>query len=482
MSDTIKHGSAGLHLDGAAVEVGAREAIVVHDKSTGEVIGHAAQATLEDVDRAIGSARAAQAIWADTPGPQKASVLRKAAALLEAQRESFVEFLVRESGSTKANAEGEFNASVIEFYSAAELALAPNAEVVPSGQRGRVNLVERRPVGVLGLITAWNAPLHIAARVLAPALGLGNAVVLKPAPQTPLVGGLMLAPLLDEAGAPAGLVQVLPGDAAGPALVDHSGVDMVHFTGSERTGMRINIAAAQKMKRVALELGGNNATVVLADADLDLAARLGAQASFHHQGQVCIATSRHVVAREVADEYTRLLAEHARSRTVGNPAESDVDMGPLVSASEVERALGMVRATVDAGARVVEGGTAEGAFMRPTVVADVRPGMALHDEETFAPIAPVIVVDSEEEALEVVNSTRFALSAAVFSRDLDRAWRFADRVRAGMVHVNDMSALHETQVPFGGIGASGTGDRLGGRANIDLLTERRWLSLQRSAT
>lgn len=470
---------AAMYIDGAMTGHVGRAATSVVDKATGEVLGHAAAATEADVGLAVRGSRRSQPDWAATPGTERAAIMRRAAQLLEQERDRFIDMLIRESGSTRVKATGELDASVVELYQAADLATLPCAEVVPSARPGRLNIIERRPVGVVGLITAWNAPLHIALRVLAPAVGLGNAVILKPAPQTPLVGGLMLAPILAEAGVPAGVVQVLPGDIAGAALVAHPGVEMIHFTGSEATGRKINSAAAAHLKRVALELGGNNATVVLDDADLEECARLGAAASFGHQGQVCIATSRHVVIASVADRYTALLAEHARALRVGDPHTGEVDMGPLVSVGQVDRAMLLLDRTVEDGGRIIEGGTSDGPFMRPTVVTSVRPGMPLHDEETFAPIAPVIVVDSEEEALEIVNGTRFALSAAVFSRDLDRAWSFADRIHAGMVHVNDMSALHESQVPFGGTGSSGVGERLGGRANVDLLTERRWTSLQR---
>ncbi|WP_036432976.1 aldehyde dehydrogenase family protein [Mycolicibacterium mageritense] len=339
--------------------------------------------------------------------------------------------------------------------------------------------MERRPVGVVGLITAWNAPVHIAMRVLAPAIALGNAVVLKPAPETPFTGGLMLAEVLAEAGVPGGVVQVLPGGPAGPALVEHSQVDMIHFTGSEETGRRINVAAAPLLKRVALELGGNNATIVLADADVDLAASCGAASSFGHQGQVCIATGRHIVLADVAEQYVAKVSEHAAALTIGDPFVSDVDLGPMVSTRQVDKALGMLHTSVAQGARLVEGGTADGVFLRPTVVDRVHPGMPLHDEEVFAPIAPVTVVDSVDDAVAIVNGTRFGLSTSVFGRDLDTAWTVADRIRTGMVHVNDGTALHESQVPFGGTAASGLGDDLGGRSNIDLLTERRWTSLQR---
>ncbi|MEV5409863.1 aldehyde dehydrogenase family protein [Thermopolyspora sp. NPDC052614] len=481
MTTTIDPAAPALFLDGEARPADHRDVLQVLDKSTGAPLGTAAVATREDVAAAVAGAHRAQPGWAATPGPERAAILRRAAALLQSAAEEFTVAVMRESGASRADAAGEVAASVIELFQAADLATAELGEIIPSARPGRVNLVERRPVGVVGLITAWNAPLHIALRVLAPALGLGNAVVLKPAPPTPLVGGLMIADLLAEAGIPAGLVQVLPGDPAGPALVDHPDVNMIHFTGSGRTGRRVYEAAAAGLKRVALELGGNNATVVLADADLAEAARAGAAASFGRQGQVCIATGRHIVLRQVAEEYTALLAEQARALRVGDPMSGEVDLGPMISADEVARALGLVERSAAAGARLVTGGEADGPFLTPAVVDRVRPGMPLHDEEVFAPIAPVIVADDENTALEIVNATPYGLSASVFSRDLDRAWAFADRVHAGMVHVNDASALHEPHVPFGGVGESGVGERFGGRASIDLLTERRWTSLQRSA-
>lgn len=452
----------------------------VIDKASGEVIGESITATDVDVDRAVAGAVAAQREWYTTPATERAAILRRGGAILEREAGRFKEILIREGGAIGPKAEGEIGASVIEFFQAAELATTPLGEIIPSGQRGRVNIVERRPVGVVGLITAWNAPVHIAMRVLAPAIALGNTVVLKPAPETPFTGGLMLAEVLAEAGLPAGVVQVLTGGPAGARLVSHPQVDMIHFTGSEDTGRRINVAAAPLLKRVALELGGNNASIVLAEADVELAARCGAGSSFGHQGQVCIATGRHIVLADVAADYVAALSAEAAKLTVGDPYTAEVDLGPMLSQRQVDKALAMVSSSVELGARVVEGGTADGVFLRPTVVDQVRPGMVLHDEEVFAPIAPVTVVDSVDEALKIVNGTRFGLSTAVFSRDLDTAWSVADQVRSGMVHVNDGTALHESQVPFGGTAASGLGDDLGGRANIDLLTERRWTSLQRN--
>jgi benzaldehyde dehydrogenase (NAD) len=476
LTDVVPPGS--LLVDGAyraGSDSGTRPVL---EKATGRTIGTVAEATVADVDQAVHGARAAQRYWASTPGPVRAEALRRVAALLDQNRAELVDLLIRESGSVRAKAEGEVAGCIDELYGVGALTLEPVGEILPSATPGRINVVERRPVGVVGLITAWNFPMDIAFRVLGAALALGNAVVLKPAPSTPLSGGLAWAKLFADAGVPAGVVQVMPGDAAGPALVVHPGVDLIHFTGSTAVGHVVAAAAATSLKKVALELGGNNPTIVLADADLDLAVEKAAAASFLHQGQVCVATSRHIVVREIAADYLAGLMSRAGALRVGDPAVDDVDIGPLVDERQAARAEGMVEAAVSAGAKVAAGGRRSGLFFDPTVVSEVRPGMELFDDELFAPIAPVTVVADEAEALAVANSTRHGLSASIFTADLERGWALARQVSAGMVHVNDMSAMREAHVPFGGMGSSGAGTPFGGRANVELLTERHWVSLQ----
>jgi benzaldehyde dehydrogenase (NAD) len=255
---------------------------------------------------------------------------------------------------------------------------------------------------------------------------------------------------------------------------------MIHFTGSSAVGHQVAQGAARTLKKVALELGGNNAAVVLSDADLDLAVSCAAAGTFVHQGQVCIATGRHIVVRELADAYIAAITARAAGLTVGDTTTNDVDLGPLISERQAERAARMVAESVAQGARLLIGDGHDGRYVPATVVAEVRPGMPLFDEETFAPVAAITVAEDDEDAIALANRTEYGLSAAVFTRDLERGWAIARRLRAGMVHVNDMTAMHEPQVPFGGIGASGIGERFGGSASIDLLTERRWISLQRS--
>ena len=466
-------------LDGEFIPAGSRSVSAVFEKATGDLLSEVPNTTAADVDTAADAARRAQPAWARQPVTVRIDVLRKAAVLLAERRNLFVDWLIREAGSTRSKAAGEVSLSIDEFEHAAFLALQAGGETLPSGVPGRVNLVERVPVGTVALITAFNFPLQIAVRIMAPALALGNAVLLKPAPSTPVAGGQLIAELMLDAGVPAGVLAVLPGDESGPALVTHPRVDMVHFTGSAPVGRVIAVEAARTLKKVALELGGNSASVVLGDADLDLASRAASVASFTHQGQVCIATSRHIVVRSAAEEYTKLMCASARALSVGDPAVTDVDLGPMISTRQVEHVQALVHGSVSQGARLMQGGDHHELFYPATVVTDIAPGMPLFDEEIFGPVAPITVVHDAEEALRLVNTVEHALSAAVFTNDLDLGWSFAEQMRAGMVHVNDATALHEVHIPFGGVGASGVGERLGGRANIDLLTERRWLSLQR---
>jgi benzaldehyde dehydrogenase (NAD) len=454
-----------IFVDGEFTDAEGGRRTSVTDKGTGEVR----------------SAKDAQPGWAALAYDERAGLLRRVARLLEDRSAEIAALIVRETGGIPGKADYEVNAAQSELYEAAALASRATAEVLPSHNPGKLSLIQRVPVGVVAAITPWNFPVVLGFRVLAPALALGNTVVLKPAPETPATGALMIAELFAEAGAPAGVLQALPGDDdTGKQLVAHPAVNMIHFTGSSEVGRQIAIQAAGDFKRVSLELGGNNAFVVLDDADVDQASMVGAWSSFHYSGQTCITASRHVVARELFDDYVDRLAARARGIQLGDPSGGDVGLGPMISESQVKRAHGMLEESVRMGAEVVEGGTHEGLFYRPTVVVDVTPEMPLWHEEVFAPVAPVLAVGSDEEALEVVNDTPYGLVNAVYTGAPTRGLAFAERVRSGMVHVNDTTCLDEAHVPFGGVGASGLGGRSGGEANLEEFTERRWIGVQRS--
>ncbi len=505
--DTTRHGSPGqaithdsehalgshdhewqdcLFADGTFRPPAGGGAIGVRDKASGEIFGRAGMATKADVDAAATTAAAAQRAWAERTYAERAGLLRDVAAALADRAKQFRELIMRETGCIGGKADYEISAAASELTEAAGLASRSIGEVLPSGHPGRFSLAERIPVGLVGVITPWNFPLVLGMRVIAPALALGNAVLLKPSPETPVSGGLAIAELFAAAGAPPGIFSVLPGDVeVGQRLVTHPDIAMIHFTGSTRVGRQIAREAGGLLKKVSLELGGNNALIVLDDADLEQATMIGAWSSFHYQGQTCITAGRHIVARPAAAAYIDGLARRADAITVGNTLTEDVGLGPMINATQHARASQLLDEATAAGARIVAGAGTEGGnagdnqppFFRPTVVSGVSRGSRLWQEEIFAPIAPVLVVDDDDEAVAVANDTGYGLVNSVLTGDPYRGIQVARRLRAGMVHVNDATPQDEALAPFGGTGQSGLGGRSGGDANIEEFTERRWLTV-----
>ncbi|WP_051759704.1 aldehyde dehydrogenase family protein [Herbidospora cretacea] len=442
------------------------------DKSTGDVLGAVTESTVADVDAAVGRAAAAQPAWAALPYTDRAAALRTAAARLEARAAEVRDLIVRETGCIPGKADYEIGAAVGELHAAAALAARPVGEVLPSNHAGRFSLAERLPLGVVAAITPWNFPLVLGMRVVAPALALGNTVVLKPSPETPLSGGSLFADLFDG-----DVLQIVQGGPeVGERLVTHPGTAMVHFTGSTTVGRAIAAQAGGLLKKVSLELGGNNALVVLDDADLEQAAMIGAWSSFHYQGQTCITAGRHIVQAGIAEAYVAELTRRAAAIKVGDPFTEAVGLGPMINERQFARAAEMLSQAVAAGAAVLTGGPGEPPFFRPAVVTSVGTGMRLWREEIFAPVAPVLVVADEEEAIRVVNDTEYGLVNSVVTADLRRGLSVARRLRGGMVHVNDATPQDEAGVPFGGIGQSGLGGRSGGDDNLEEFTTRRWLT------
>ncbi len=458
---------------------GSGEPREVREPATGRPLLTLPQSTPDDVARAAAAAAAAQPAWAETNYAERAAILRRAAEIYEAHRPELGAWTQRETGAVHGKMHHEQNFAVHEIHNAATMPSQPYGSLVPSVQPGRLSMVRRVPVGVVGAITPWNSPSVLGMRVVAPALALGNAVVLKPDPQTPVCGGAMFAAVFSEAGLPDGLLQIVVGGAeTGEALVTDPHVDAVSFTGSTAAGRRVGELAGRLLKKVSLELGGNNAFVVLDDADLEAAASAGAYASFQFQGQVCFAAGRHIVHRSIAPRYLELLAEKARRLRLGDPYREPVDLGPIVNERQLARVEGIVQRSLEGGARLVEGGTHEGLFYRPTVLADVNRTLPAWTDEIFGPVAPVVVFDTDEEALALANDSEYGLAGAVYSRSVARGLALAQRIRSGMVHVNDQTVNDEAVIPFGGMGASGNGSRFGGQANWDEFTQWQWVTVR----
>ena len=452
----------------------------VVEPATGQVLARIGVATAADVHKAAERAAQAQKEWAARPYDQRAAVLRKAGQLFVEHEDEIHDWLVRESGAIRPFAGFQTRAvAAEECWEAAGLAAAPYGELLRSNQQ-RLSMARRLPVGVVGVISPFNAPIILAVRAIAPALALGNAVVLKPDPRTAVCGGVVFARIFEEAGLPEGLLSVLPGGAdVGAAVVDEPLVRVIAFTGSTRAGKVIAAQAAAQLKRVHLELGGNSALVVLDDVDVEKAVSVGSYGSFVHSGQICMATSRHLVAASIADEYAAALAAHADHLPVGDPMGGDVALGPIIDVKQRDNVHRIVTASVEAGATLAAGGTYEGLFYRPTVLTDVPLTAPAYAEEIFGPVAPVVPFRDLDEAARLAGGTAYGLSLGILTRDVMKGLALAEKVPSGLVHINDQTVNDEALVPFGGVGESGTGARHGGaQANLDAFTDTQWVTMR----
>jgi acyl-CoA reductase-like NAD-dependent aldehyde dehydrogenase len=451
------------------------------DPFTGEVVATVAAGGTADVRRAIETAAAAADAWAATPPAERQMVFLRAADALEARRDEVVSLLARETGSGFGF--GMFQMAFVPnlLRQAAALAYSPIGTVIPS-DTGVFSMGLRKSVGVVGAIAPWNAALILSARSIAAPLALGNTVVLKPSEWSPVVGGLIWGEIFTEAGLPAGVLDVVthaPG-AAGPIgdeLVANPAVRRLNFTGSTGTGRRLAEAAGRHLKRIVLELGGSNPLIVLADADVDYAVNASAFGAFLHQGQICMSARRLIVERGVADEFVEKLVAKTETLKAGDPKEHDTVIGPLINEDALATVKGRVDAAVAAGARVLAGGEAVGPCYRATVLADVPADSEFAQVETFGPVVSVEVVDDPDEAVARANATSYGLSSGIITSDPDRGLALAQRLDAGIVHVNDQPVGDEPQMPFGGVKDSGFG-RFGGQAVVDEFTELRWITVQ----
>jgi benzaldehyde dehydrogenase (NAD) len=454
----------------------------VIEPATGAELGRTGIASPADVARATRLAAAAQPAWAAVPHTERAALLRRAAAIWEANAPEIEQWVIRESGKIVPAAQFETHVSLGEIYEATTLPSRPYGDLLPSEQP-RLSFAERVPAGVVGVISPFNFPQILGIRSVAPALALGNAVVLKPDPRTAVCGGVVLARVFEEAGLPDGLLHVLPGGVdAGETLITDPLVRIISFTGSTAAGRRVGELAARHLKRVHLELGGNSALIVLDDVDVARAASAGAWGSFLHQGQICMTTGRHLVHEAVYDDYVAAMADKASHLPVGDPATGQVALGPIIDERQRDKVHALVTASTDAGARLAAGGTYEGLFYQPTVLADVTQETPAYANEVFGPVAPVLRFSTVDEVAAIAARSEYGLSLGILTRDVMRGLDLARRIPSGIVHINDQTVDDEPTVPFGGVLDSGTGTRFGGTANLEAFTETRWVTMQGDIT
>ncbi|WP_254767074.1 aldehyde dehydrogenase family protein [Salinilacihabitans rarus] len=469
-----------LYLDGEWTGPGDRDLIDVENPYTREAIAAVPAGTSEDVDEAYGIAAEAQASWAAQPPQRRAGVVEAAIEHVTENWEGILELLAVEAGSTRVKGVAELQTAKGMMQQAASYPFRMNGEHADSIVPGKENVVERVPAGVVGVISPWNFPLHLSMRAVAPAVAAGNAVVLKPASNTPITGGLLLARLFEEAGLPDGVLNVVTGSGSevGTAMAEHPTPRVLAFTGSTEVGETVAAKAAGNCALPALELGGNNVHVVTDRADLDRAVDGAVFGSFMHQGQACISINRHLVHEELYDEYVERLVERAEALPTGDPTDEETVIGPVIDETQRDTMLEFVEESVDAGATLETGGDADGLVVEPTVLSAVDPEMEAACNEHFGPIAPVIPFSEEDEAIEVANDTVHGLSGSVHSQDLEQARRIADGIHTGMIHVNDQPMNDEPHVPFGGMKESGLG-RYNAESILDEVTTTKWISIQR---
>lgn len=445
----------------------------------GETIAEFKLANLADLDEAYRSAAAAQKIWAEVNPFEKRAILEKAITWIEQHEAEITEVIIEELGGTHLKAFIEIMLTKTFIKEASTYPLRMTGEILPSMIDGKENRLYRVPAGVVGVISPFNFPFNLSMRSVAPALGAGNGVVLKPHDDTPIIGGTLIAKIFEEAGIPKGLLNVVVADIGeiGDAFVEHPVPRIISFTGSEGVGRHIGGVAGRSLKKAILELGGNSALIVLQDADLQLAVNAAVFSRFAHQGQVCMCSNRILVQRGVYDKFLDKFVAQVSKLKAGDPHEATTDLGPLINQRQAESYARQVQKGVDEGAKVALRGTMQGNVATPTIFADVKPEMWVARNEMFGPAVCVMPFDTPEDAVRMANDSAYGLSGAIHTRDAEYGAELAKLIESGMVHVNDGTINDDPLVAFGGEKASGVG-RLNGRWALEEFTTLKWVSVQ----
>ena len=465
-------------IDGQWQDGSSGQVLVDRNPYDGSVIAEFPVATPEDIDAAYRAAARAKEEWDRVNPYAKRAVFENAVKYVESNFGSIMEIILDELGGTRLKAGFEIGLVLDMLKEAATFPLRMEGKILPSAVDERENFLYRLPVGVVGVISPFNFPFFLSMKSVAPALGAGNGVVIKPHEETPIMGGTMIGKIFEEAGLPSGLLNVVVTEIAaiGDAFVEHPIPRVISFTGSTAVGRHVAEVGARHFKKVLLELGGNSAFIVLEDADLEYAVDAAVFSRFTHQGQICMSANRVLVHQDVFEDFAELFVDKVKSLPVGNPRDDDTVLGPLITAKQAQNLNDVVDQAITDGARPILRGEVNGGLFDPVVLLDVTPDMDVAQRELFGPVVSLIPFKDDDEAVEIANNTQFGLSGAVHTRNLDRGLELAKRVQTGMIHVNDCTIHDEPNVAFGGEKQSGLG-RLNGSWSLDEFTTMKWVSV-----
>jgi aldehyde dehydrogenase (NAD+) len=451
----------------------------INPANTDDCLGSIRQATREEARRAVEAAHEAFRAWRTTPAPQRGRIVSRAARLMEESKEELAQLLTREEGKTISESRGELQRSINVAEFCAGESRRMNGETIQSELPSNFAYTIKQPLGVVACVTPWNFPVAIPVWKIAPALVAGNTVVFKPASLTPATA-TRIVEIFEEAGIPRGVLNLIigSGSEAGDEIINHPAVKAVSFTGSNQIGIRLYEDVSRRGAKVQCEMGGKNPVIVLEDADMDLAVESTAQGAFGSTGQRCTATSRAIVVHEVADRFVERLVERANNLRIGAGNDPQTDIGPSVDENQFKTVLSYIEVGREDGAKILCGGERasgdgldKGYFVKPTVFDHVTPDMRIAREEIFGPVLSVLRVRDLEEALQVANDSEYGLSSSIFSTDATRIFRFVDEIETGMTHINSPTTGGEAHIPFGGIKATGIGDREQGSTALDFYTD-----------
>lgn len=446
---------------------------------TGEKLLTIQSANKNDLDEAYRAAKKAQPKWAKMTVVEKQDHFQKLADAMLDEKDTIIEWLIKESGSTRIKANIEFESALGIVKESMSFITRLAGRILPSNFPNKENRIYRMPKGVIGVIGPWNFPFHLTMRSIAPALATGNSAVIKPASDTPVTSGLLFGMLFEKAGFPEGLVNVVVGKGSeiGDAFVTHPIPKLISFTGSTEVGRHIGENAGKNLKDVALELGGNNVMVVLKDANIEQAAKAAVFGKFLHQGQICMALNRIIVDKEIHDEFVNEFVKLVGGLKYGDPSDPSTFVGPVINKEQVGRIQKDLNESIEQGAELIYGGKVEGNLMQPTVLKNVANDMPIAQNEIFGPVAAIIQAEDEKDAIQIANDSPYGLSGSIFTEDRHHGVELALQIETGMMHINDQSVNDEAHVSFGGEKESGIG-RFNGEWAMDKFTTVKWVGVQ----